>query len=128
MFPEDLKYTDEHEWVKTPGESAGSVRIGITDYAQDQLGDIVYMQLPDVGSTVAAGDSVGELESTKSVSEVYSPLAGEIVAVNDALSDTPELVNSDAYGDGWLFEMVPADSAAVDALLDAAGYQGLVEG
>lgn len=128
MFPEDLKYTDEHEWVKTPGESAGSVRIGITDYAQDQLGDIVYVQLPDVGSTVAAGDSVGELESTKSVSEVYSPLAGEIVAVNDALSDTPELVNSDAYGDGWLFEMVPADSAAVDALLDAAGYQGLVEG
>jgi glycine cleavage system H protein len=128
VFPEDLKYTDEHEWVKTPGESAGSVRIGITDYAQDQLGDIVYVQLPDVGSTVAAGDSVGELESTKSVSEVYSPLAGEIVAVNDALSDTPELVNSDAYGDGWLFEMVPADSAAVDALLDAAGYQGLVEG
>lgn len=128
MFPEDLKYTDEHEWVKTPGESAGSVRIGITDYAQDQLGDIVYVQLPDVGSTVAAGDSVGELESTKSVSEVYSPLAGEIVAVNDALSDTPELVNSDAYGDGWLFEMVPADSAAVDALMDAAGYQGLVEG
>lgn len=128
MFPEDLKYTEEHEWVKTPGESAGSVRIGITDYAQDQLGDIVYVQLPDVGSTVAAGDSVGELESTKSVSEVYSPLAGEIVAVNDALSDTPELVNSDAYGDGWLFEMVPADSAAVDALLDAAGYQGLVEG
>ncbi|MEI2818970.1 MAG: glycine cleavage system protein GcvH [Marmoricola sp.] len=128
MFPEDLKYTEEHEWVKTPGESAGSVRIGITDYAQDQLGDIVYVQLPDVGSTVAAGDSVGELESTKSVSEVYSPLAGEIVAVNDALSDTPELVNSDAYGDGWLFEMVPADSAAVDALMDAAGYQGLVEG
>ena len=128
MFPEDLKYTDEHEWVKTPGESAGSVRIGITDYAQDQLGDIVYVQLPDVGSTVAAGDSVGELESTKSVSEVYSPLAGEIVAVNDALSDTPELVNSDDYGDGWLFEMVPADSASVDALLDAAGYQGLVEG
>jgi glycine cleavage system H protein len=128
VFPEDLKYTDEHEWVKTPGESAGSVRIGITDYAQDQLGDIVYVQLPDVGSTVAAGDSVGELESTKSVSEVYSPLAGEIVAVNDALSDTPELVNSDAYGDGWLFEMVPADSAAVDALMDAAGYQGLVEG
>ena len=128
MFPEDLKYTEEHEWVKTPGESAGSVRIGITDYAQDQLGDIVYVQLPDVGSTVAAGDSVGELESTKSVSEVYSPLAGEIVAVNDSLSDTPELVNSDAYGDGWLFEMVPADSAAVDALMDAAGYQGLVEG
>jgi len=128
VFPEDLKYTEEHEWVKTPGESAGSVRIGITDYAQDQLGDIVYVQLPDVGSTVAAGDSVGELESTKSVSEVYSPLAGEIVAVNDALSDTPELVNSDAYGDGWLFEMVPADSAAVDALMDAAGYQGLVEG
>ena len=123
MFPEDLKYTDEHEWVKTPGESAGSVRIGITDYAQDQLGDIVYVQLPDVGSTVAAGDSVGELESTKSVSDLYSPLSGEVSAVNDALDATPELVNSDPYGDGWIFELRLADASAVEDLMDSAAYE-----
>ena len=125
--PDDLKYTAEHEWVRSPGEHAGSVRIGITDYAQDALGDIVYVSLPEVGASVAAGDACGELESTKSVSDVYAPLAGEVVAVNDALDATPELVNDDAYGGGWLFELVPSNQADVDGLLDAAAYQATLD-
>lgn len=123
MYPEDLKYTVEHEWVRTPGESAGAVRIGITDFAQDALGDIVYVQLPETGESVTAGETCGELESTKSVSDIYAPLSGEVVATNDALDATPELVNNDPYGAGWLFEVVPSDPAAVDGLLDAASYQ-----
>ena len=123
MFPDDLKYTAEHEWLREPGQSEGSVRVGITDYAQDALGDIVFVQLPDVGETVTAGAVVGELESTKSVSEVYAPLGGEIVARNPALDATPELVNSDPYGGGWLYELAPSDAASVEALLDAATYQ-----
>ena len=123
MYPEDLKYTAEHEWVRSPGEAEGSVRVGITDFAQDALGDIVYVSLPEVGEAVAAGGTCGELESTKSVSDVYAPVAGEVVARNEALDATPELVNTDPYGGGWLFEVVPADAAAVDALLDAAAYQ-----
>lgn len=126
MFPDDLKYTAEHEWVRTPGESAGSVRIGITDYAQDALGDIVYVQLPEVGDAVTAGGAVGELESTKSVSDVYSPVTGEVVARNDALEATPELVNSDPYGAGWLFEVAVADGAETSELLDATTYQQTV--
>lgn len=126
MYPDDLKYTAEHEWVRTPGESAGSVRVGITDYAQDALGDIVYVQLPEVGETVAAGAAVGELESTKSVSDVYSPVSGEIVARNEALDATPELVNTDPYGAGWLFEVVVDDSGSATGLLDAAAYEQLV--
>jgi glycine cleavage system H protein len=126
LYPDDLKYTAEHEWVRTPGESAGSVRIGITDYAQDALGDIVYVQLPEVGESVTAGDAVGELESTKSVSDVYSPVSGEVVARNDSLDATPELVNTDPYGAGWLFEVVPADGGAASELLDAAAYEQLV--
>lgn len=122
MFPEDLKYTAEHEWVRTPGETAGSVRIGITDYAQDALGDIVYVQLPEVGEAVTAGASVGELESTKSVSDVYSPVSGQVVARNDALDATPELVNNDPYGAGWLFEVAVADGAETSELMDAATY------
>ncbi len=106
MFPEDLKYTSEHEWLREPGQAEGSVRVGITDYAQDALGDIVFVQLPEVGETVTSGAVVGELESTKSVSEVYAPLGGEVVARNEALDATPELVNTDPYGDGWLFEIV----------------------
>lgn len=121
--PEDLKYTVEHEWVRSPGEHPGAVRVGITDYAQDALGDIVYVSLPDVGATLASGSACGELESTKSVSDVYAPVAGEVVARNDALDATPELVNSDPYGEGWLFEVVPSDEAELDQLLDAAGYQ-----
>ena len=127
MYPEDLKYTSEHEWVRSPGEAEGSVRIGITDYAQDALGDIVYVSLPEVGADVADGSAVGELESTKSVSDVYAPLAGSVVARNEALDATPELVNSDPYGEGWLFEIVPSDAAAVDALMDAEAYRSSVE-
>jgi len=127
VYPEDLKYTSEHEWVRSPGEAEGSVRIGITDYAQDALGDIVYVSLPDVGVDLEEGAAVGELESTKSVSDVYAPLAGSVVARNDALDATPELVNSDPYGEGWLFEIVPSDAAAVDALMDAEAYRATVE-
>ena len=127
MYPEDLKYTSEHEWVRSPGEAEGSVRIGITDYAQDALGDIVYVSLPEVGTDVTDGSSVGELESTKSVSDVYAPLAGSVVARNEALDATPELVNSDPYGEGWLFEIVPSDEAAVEALMDAEAYRSSVE-
>ena len=127
MYPEDLKYTSEHEWVRSPGEADGSVRVGITDYAQDALGDIVYVSLPDVGVDLEEGAAVGELESTKSVSDVYAPLAGSVVARNEALDATPELVNSDPYGEGWLFEIVPSDAAAVDALMDAEAYRSTVE-
>ena len=127
MYPEDLKYTSEHEWVRSPGEADGSVRVGITDYAQDALGDIVYVSLPDVGADLEEGAAVGELESTKSVSDVYASLVGSVVARNDALDATLELVNSDPYGEGWLFEIVPSDAAAVDALMDAEAYRATVE-
>jgi glycine cleavage system H protein len=127
VYPEDLKYTSEHEWVRSPGEVEGSVRIGITDYAQDALGDIVYVSLPEVGTDLENGSAVGELESTKSVSDVYAPLAGSVVARNEALDATPELVNSDPYGEGWLFEILPSDAAAVDALMDAEAYRSSVE-
>jgi len=127
-YPEDLRYTAEHEWVRTPGDHEGSVRIGITHYAQDALGDIVYVSLPEVGATVEAGSACGELESTKSVSDVYAPVSGEVVAINDALDATPELVNDDPYGGGWLFELVPSDPAALDGLIDATAYQATLEG
>lgn len=123
MYPEDLKYTVEHEWVRTPGESAGAVRVGITDFAQDALGDIVYVQLPETGESVTAGETCGELESTKSVSDIYAPISGEVVATNDALDATPELVNNDPYAAGWLFEIVPTDPSSVDGLLGAAEYE-----
>lgn len=126
MYPDDLKYTAEHEWVRTPGESEGSVRVGITDYAQDALGDIVYVQLPEVGTAVTAGAAVGELESTKSVSDVYSPVSGEVVARNETLDATPELVNTDPYGAGWLFEVAVAENGEAAELLDAAAYEQLV--
>ena len=123
MYPEDLKYTAEHEWVRNPGEAEGAVRVGITDYAQDALGDIVFASLPEVGTEIEAGSAVGELESTKSVSDLYAPVSGTVVARNEALDGTPELVNSDPYGEGWLFEVVPTDGSAVDGLMDAAAYQ-----
>ena len=126
MFPEDLKYTSEHEWVRPAGES-GAVRVGITDFAQDALGDIVYVSLPEVGAEVEGGAAVGELESTKSVSDVYAPLSGTVAAVNEALDGTPELINSDPYGDGWLFELTLSDASSVDALMDAAQYESTVE-
>jgi glycine cleavage system H protein len=128
LYPEDLKYTAEHEWVRSSGESEGSVRIGITHYAQDALGDIVYVSLPEVGESVTAGDACGELESTKSVSDVYAPLTGEVSARNTTLDATPELVNNDPYGAGWLYEVVPVDSSAVEGLMDAEAYQATLDG
>jgi len=127
VYPDDLRYTSEHEWVRTAGEAEGSVRVGITEYAQDALGDIVYVSLPEVGTEIESGSAVGELESTKSVSDVFAPLTGTVAAVNDALDGTPELVNSDPYGEGWLFELVLADASAVDALMDASAYQETLE-
>ena len=127
LYPEDLKYTSEHEWVRIPGEHDGSVRIGITHFAQDALGDIVYVSLPEVGATVSAGGTCGELESTKSVSDVYAPVTGEVVAVNSGLDATPELVNDDPYGGGWLFEVVPASPDEVGGLLDAAAYEATLQ-
>ena len=128
MYPDDLKYTPEHEWVRTPGDADGAVRVGITHYAQDQLGDIVYVSLPDLGNTVEAGSTCGELESTKSVSDIYAPVSGEVVARNEALDATPELVNNDPYGGGWLFEVVPSDPSQLEGLLDAATYEGSLNG
>ena len=128
MYPDDLKYTAEHEWVRVPGDSEGSVRIGITQFAQDALGDIVYVSLPEVGEAVGAGSPCGELESTKSVSDIFAPVSGEVVARNDALDATPELVNSDPYGGGWLFELVPTQAGDVDGLLDATAYQAGLDG
>jgi glycine cleavage system H protein len=123
VYPENLKYTSEHEWVREPGESDSSVRVGITHFAQDALGDIVYVSLPEVGTEVQSGAPVGELESTKSVSDVYAPVTGKVVARNDALDSSPELVNSDPYGGGWLFEVVPSDNSDIDGLMDAATYE-----
>ncbi|WTK91994.1 glycine cleavage system protein GcvH [Kribbella sp. NBC_01510] len=125
MYPEDLKYTAEHEWVKADGEAP--VRVGITDFAQDALGDIVYVQLPEIGSAVRAGDACGELESTKSVSDLFAPVNGTVTAVNEALADQPDLVNSDPYGEGWLLDIEVEDAAEVAALMDAETYQGQLD-
>lgn len=122
MYPEDLKYTAEHEWVRPAGDT---VRIGITSFAQDALGDIVFVTLPEVGASVQAGQALGEVESTKSVSDIYAPVSGTVAARNEALDSQPELVNSDPYGDGWMLEISPGDAAAVDGLLDASAYAAL---
>ena len=127
MYPEDLKYTSEHEWVRRPGDTDGAVRVGITHFAQDALGDIVYVSLPEVGDQIEAGGTVGELESTKSVSDLYAPVSGKVVSRNEALDGTPELVNSDPYGEGWLFEVAPSDIGALDQLMDAASYQSALD-
>ena len=119
--PEDLKYTAEHEWVRGSGPV---VRVGITDFAQSSLGDIVFVTLPETGARIEAGTPCGELESTKSVSDLYAPLTGTVTEVNAALDANPELVNSDPYGEGWIFEVELASGESVDSLLDAAGYQG----
>ncbi len=123
-YPEDLRYTAEHEWVRPTGGS--TVRIGITAFAQDSLGDIVYVSLPEPGTAVEAGSSCGEVESTKSVSDVYAPLTGKVTARNEALEGSPELVNSDPYGEGWMFEVEVPDASVVDTLLDADGYRSSV--
>ncbi|NUR61271.1 MAG: glycine cleavage system protein GcvH [Catenulispora sp.] len=123
--PEELKYTAEHEWVASGGDS---VRVGITDYAQEALGDIVFVQLPEVGARITAGEPCGELESTKSVSDLYAPLTGTVTAVNNELDGQPELVNSDPYGEGWIFDVQPDDPSEADALLDAKAYEATLEG
>ena len=124
-FPENLRYTSDHEWVSEPNED-GLVRVGITSYAQEALGDIVYVSVPSVASDVATGERLGEVESTKSVSDIYAPVTGAVVARNERLDQQPELLNSDPYGDGWIAEIRPADPAALDGLLDAAAYGALV--
>ena len=121
--PSELRYTAEHEWVSVT--SAGSVRFGITDHAQDALGDIVYVTLPALGATITAGEPCGEVESTKSVSDIYAPLSGTVVARNDAVETSPETINSDPYGSGWLVE-IDADPALVEELLTATGYEGII--
>jgi glycine cleavage system H protein len=125
VTPEELKYTEEHEWLAS--KAATTVRVGITDFAQQQLGDVVFVQLPEVGSTVSAGDAVGEVESTKSVSEIFAPIDGEVSAVNSALDEQPELINSDPYGEGWIIELTVPDTDAMAGLLDASAYQELTE-
>ncbi len=120
QYPSDLRYTSDHEWVRV-GED-GVVRIGITSFAQDALGDVVYVSLPAVGDTVTPGDSCGEVESTKSVSDVYAPLEGEVTATNEALDGSPELINSDPYGEGWMFELRLSDPSSVETLMDADAY------
>lgn len=124
-YPKDLKYTKEHEWAVV--EEGNTVRVGITDFAQDALGDVVYVDLPEPGTEVQAGASFGEVESTKSVSDLFSPVSGRIVQRNDTLDDTPELVNQDPYGDGWMVVIEISDPPELDQLLDADGYRQLVE-
>ncbi|MCU1351620.1 MAG: gcvH [Acidimicrobiales bacterium] len=123
--PDELRYSSDHEWARADGTR---VRVGITDYAQDALGDVVFVQLPDVGTTVAAGAGIGEVESTKSVSDIYAPVAGTVVEVNADLADAPERLNEDPYGEGWLCIIEVEAQGAVDALLDAEAYRTLIEG
>lgn len=120
--PSELRYTKDHEWVRISG---GVARIGITDYAQDALGDIVFVQLPEIGATVGSGDSFSEIESTKSVNDVYAPVAGTVSSVNDALRDRPELLNSDPYGEGWICEISMSDAEPAD-LMSASDYEALI--
>lgn len=123
--PDDLRYTSDHEWTRS--ERAG-LRIGITDYAQDALGDIVFVQLPDPGTRVTAGDSFAEIESTKSVSDVYAPVTGTVTDINTDLSEAPQRLNEDPYGEGWLCVIAPEEGSESDRLLDAQGYRKLIEG
>jgi glycine cleavage system H protein len=123
-FPDDLRYTQEHEWVRVDGTTA---RVGITDYAQDALGDVVYVDLPEVGATVAAMAACCEVESTKSVSEIFSPVSGTVAEVNTDLSDTPQMINEDPYGKGWIFAVEMADAAEADGLMDAASYSNFLD-
>ena len=124
MYPDELKYTAEHEWVRVDGD--GPVRIGITAYAQDALGDIVYVDIPPAGTAVTGGETFGEVESTKSVSDIYSPVTGTIVERNDELDKSPELINTDPYGQGWLVVIELTDADELDQLMDAAAYNDLV--
>jgi glycine cleavage system H protein len=123
QIPDDLRYSSDHEWVRIEG---GRARVGITDYAQDALGDVVFVQLPEPGSKVDSGGSFSEVESTKSVSDIYAPVSGTIVEVNADLADAPERLNEDPYGEGWICVIEPSDPSAFDGLLDAAAYQALI--
>ena len=124
-FPEDVRYAESHEWVKAAGDTA---RIGITDYAQDQLGDIVFVELPDVGESFEKGAEFGTVESVKAVSELYLPVSGEIVAINEALEDAPELINNTPFSDGWMIEVTLDDSSEIDALMDKDAYLSTLKG
>jgi glycine cleavage system H protein len=124
-IPQELKYASSHEWVRSEGN--GVYTVGITEHAQDLLGDMVFVELPDVGDSVAQGDDVAVAESVKAASDIYAPISGEVVAINDALSDSPELVNSSPYGEGWMFKIKIADEAELAGLLDAAGYQAVID-
>ncbi|HEY9559076.1 MAG TPA: glycine cleavage system protein GcvH [Acidimicrobiales bacterium] len=125
QIPEELRYSADHEWIKVEG---GAVRIGITDYAQDALGDVVFVDLPEVGAAVSVGQTMSEVESTKSVSDIYAPVNGTVAEVNSDLGDAPERLNEDPYGEGWICLITLDDPSQVDGLLDAAGYRALVEG
>lgn len=125
QIPDELRYAQNHEWVRSEGD--GSITVGISDYAQDALGDVVYVDLPETGRVVAAGEVFAEVESTKSVNDVYSPVAGVITAVNGALVDAPELVNTDPYGEGWFAIIAPADDAVLEGLMDADAYRAFTE-
>ncbi|KUL59560.1 glycine cleavage system protein GcvH [Streptomyces sp. A10(2020)] len=125
-IPEELKYTEEHNWVRVL--SGGAAQVGITSYAQTQLGDIVFVELPKVGQALDAGQAMGVIESVKAATDLYSPLAGKVTAVNDELEASPELINEEPYGDGWMVEIQPSDAGALNDLLDAAKYQGIVSG
>ena len=125
QLPDDLRYSSDHEWVRLEN---GQLRLGITDYAQDALGDVVYVEIPELGMQVDEAAKVSEVESTKSVSDIYAPVAGTVIAVNDLLSDSPERLNDDPYGDGWICIIEPSDATSIDALLDVDGYRRLIEG
>ncbi len=126
-IPDDLRYSTDHEWIRVDGDSA-TITIGITDYAQDSLGDVVFVEAPEVGSDVAAADTFTEVESTKSVSDIYAPVSGTIAEANAALEDQPELLNSDPYGEGWIVKIEMSDASQLDGLMDAAAYRKLTEG
>jgi len=123
--PDELKYSKDHEWVRDNGD--GTVTVGISDHAQEALGDLVFVEVPEPGRQIAAGEACGVVESVKAASDVYSPLAGEVTAINEALGDAPESINDDPYGEGWIYQMRPSDPAAVAALMDAAAYRALIE-
>jgi glycine cleavage system H protein len=123
-YPKDVRYTEQHEWARLEGDL---IRVGITDFAQDALGDVVYVEIPEVGTEVRAGEAFGEVESTKSVSDIYAPVSGNVVDRNSQLVEAPEIVNDDPYGEGWMIVIEPSDPSQIDGLLDADGYRALTE-
>ncbi|WP_434931192.1 glycine cleavage system protein GcvH [Shewanella sp. HL-SH5] len=124
-IPADLKYASSHEWIRL--ETDGSYTVGITEHAQELLGDMVFVELPEVGDTVTAGEDCAVAESVKAASDIYAPISGEVIAINESLEDSPELVNGDAFGEGWFFRVMPSDASEVDGLLDAEGYQEVID-